>query len=210
MLAEAVERIRTGTERMDGLIGDLLVHATSRAGALEVAPVDLAGLVRSVVTDRALEATVRVGALPEVRGDAVLLRHLLDNLVGNAVAYARPGVPAEVGVTGERITVEDGGTQVLLRVTDNGRGVPHDLRERVFQRFERVPGTGVEGTGLGLSICRTIAERHGGTIRVVDGPGGEGSTFEVRLPDLPVTGDAARAGESSSAAAVGGTSAQPR
>lgn len=184
-LREAVDRVRRGGERMDGLIGDLLIHATSRAGALDVRPVDLGELAHGVVADRALEGTVHVAPLPAVRGDAILLRHLLDNLVGNAVAYARPGVPAEVTVTGERCPSPDGGTRVLLRVSDNGQGVPRDLRQRVFQRFERVPGTGVEGTGLGLSICQTIAERHGGTITITDGPGGEGSTFEVSLPDLP-------------------------
>lgn len=147
-----------------------------------------------MVADRALEGTVQVGPLPQVQGDAVLLRHLLDNLMGNAVTYCRPGVPAVVTVTGERDRAPDGGTRVLLRVTDNGRGVPPDLRERIFQRFERVPGTGVEGTGLGLSICRTIAERHGGTIRALDGPGGEGSTFEVCLPDAPVGASEGAAG----------------
>jgi signal transduction histidine kinase len=179
LLLDAVTRVQQGADRMDGLIGDLLVHVTSRGRALDLQEVDLAELMRGVVADRGLEAVVRVGSLPPVRGDAVLLRHLLDNLVGNAVAYARPGVPVHVSVTGERVPGED---QVLVRVSDNGRGVPVDLRERVFERFERVPGTGVEGTGLGLSICRTIAERHGGSISVGDGPDGQGSTFTVRLP----------------------------
>lgn len=200
-LQEAVERIRQGAERMDGLISDLLVHATSRAGELEVAPVDLAAVIRGVVEDRALESVVHVDALPPVLGDTVLLRHLVDNLVGNAVAYARPGVPAVVTVTGElaghearRSAPPDQGSapvtasarsEVLLHFSDNGRGVPPDLRERIFGRFERVPGTGVEGTGLGLAICRGIVERHGGSITVSDGPGGEGSTFTVRLPAAP-------------------------
>jgi signal transduction histidine kinase len=179
LLLDAVTRVQQGADRMDGLIGDLLVHVTSRGRALDLEEVDLAELMRGVVADRALGAVVRVGSLPPVRGDAVLLRHLLDNLVGNAVAYARPGVPVHVSVTGERLAGEP---HVLVRVSDNGRGVPVDLRERVFERFERVPGTGVEGTGLGLSICRTIAERHGGAISVCDGPGGQGSTFTVRLP----------------------------
>jgi len=183
LVLQAAERIRAGTDRMDGLIGDLLVQATSRGAELDLRSVDLADLAGRVVTDRGLEHVVRVAELPEVRGDAVLLRHLLDNLVGNAVAHARPGVPVAITVTGERFPAGEGPGGVLLRVSDNGRGVPADLRKRIFQRFERVPGTGVEGTGLGLSICRTIAERHGGSIWVSDGPGGTGSTFTVRLPN---------------------------
>lgn len=179
LLLDAVTRVQQGADRMEGLIGDLLVHVTSRGRRLELREVDVAELVAGVVADRGLESVVRTGSLPRVRGDAVLLRHLLDNLVGNAVAYARPGVPAHVSVTGERTA---GGDEVLVRVSDNGRGVPVDLRERIFERFERVPGTGVDGSGLGLSICRTIAERHGGSITVGDGPGGQGSTFTVRLP----------------------------
>jgi signal transduction histidine kinase len=71
---------------------------------------------------------------------------------------------------------------VTVTVTDNGIGIPVGMREQVFQRFERVPGTGLGGTGMGLSICRTIVQRHGGAIRVDDGPEGVGTRFTVRLP----------------------------
>lgn len=176
-LALAVERIRSSSVRLAELLEALLVHATSHDRELVREPVDLAVTVREVAATRGIDGNVEVGAVPLVLGDAVMLRHLVDNLVANAVKYVDDGVVPHVVVTGRRV-----GSQVEVCVCDNGIGVPQDMRRAVFQRFQRVAGTGRSGTGLGLSICQTIVERHGGEISVGPGPGGTGSTFTVLLP----------------------------
>lgn len=178
-LVLALDRLRAGSIRLGDLLDSLLVHATSRDRAVAREPVDLGALVSEVAAARGLERWVEVHPLPTVLGDVVMLRHLVDNLVANAVKFVADGVVPHVVVAGHR---ERG--RVVLTVTDNGIGVPEEMRRAVFQRFQRVAGTGRQGTGLGLSICRTIAERHGGDITVGPGPDGTGSTFTVRLPDL--------------------------
>ena len=118
-----------------------------------------------------------------VWGDEVLLRQLLDNLIGNAVKYVAPGVRPEIEVTGHQSADE-----LEVRVSDNGIGIPPDEREQIFDTFHRAHAQGYRGTGLGLSICRQIVERHGGSIRVEAAAGG-GSAFVITLPTrtLPTT-----------------------
>lgn len=176
-LVLAVERIRSSSSRLSDLLEDLLVHATSRDRELVREPVDLGELAREVAGARGIEARVDVRPVPEVVGDAVMLRHLVENLVGNAVKYVADGVVPHVVVAGR-----SAGRWVELTVTDNGIGVPEPMRRAVFERFSRVAGTGRQGTGLGLSICRTIVERHGGEISVAPRADAQGSVFTVRLP----------------------------
>lgn len=176
-VAALVARLHHGAQRLDRMVANLLLHATSRDRELQRAPVDLASVVEEVADARDVRRWVEVHELPKVSGDAPMLQHLVDNLVGNAVKFVPAGVEPRVVVAG----VQDGAV-VELSITDNGIGIPAGMREQVFQRFERVPGTGLGGTGMGLSICRTIVERHGGEISVQDGPRGVGCRFRVRLP----------------------------
>lgn len=176
-VAALVARLHHGAQRLDRMVANLLLHATSRDRELQRAPVDLASVVEEVAEARDVRRWVEVHELPKVSGDAPMLQHLVDNLVGNAVKFVPAGVEPRVVVTG----AQDGAV-VELSITDNGIGIPAGMREQVFQRFERVPGTGLGGTGMGLSICRTIVERHGGQISVQEGPRGVGCRFRVRLP----------------------------
>lgn len=177
-----------GAQRMRALIDDLLLY--SRAGATPPAheAVDLDEVAAAVRHDLAgaieeAGATLDVGPLGTVRGDAIQLGQLLQNLVANAVKF-RPvdRVPA-IRVAAARV---DG--QLVLEVHDNGIGIDPRHAERIFQVFTRLhPRDEYDGTGIGLSICRRICERHGGRIEVRSVPG-EGTTFVVTLPD---TGPAA-------------------
>ena len=76
----------------------------------------------------------------------------------------------------------------MVRIADNGRGIPHHLRRKIFGRFVRL-GSELErdkpGTGLGLYIVRTLVRRHRGRIRVRDPENGPGTVFEVQLPEKP-------------------------
>jgi two-component system NtrC family sensor kinase len=114
--------------------------------------------------------------LPSVYGDPIQLRQLLDNLIGNAIKYTQNG--GEIKVTG---TEED--NKVIIRVADNGRGIPLEEQANIFDRFFRasnVPDSST-GTGLGLAITKSIVENHRGRIWV-DSALGKGSVFTVVLP----------------------------
>jgi signal transduction histidine kinase len=174
---------------MQRLINDLLAYTTARDTALHRTDVDLRTLVDEVVTTRAADPAHRahgdrrkpdiyVGALPTVKGDPVLLRQLIDNLLGNALKYTPPGQPVRVTITAQ--PDRDGYTAV--EVADRGIGIPEGQHTAIFERFHRAhPGTAYPGTGLGLAICQRIIERHGGVIAAIDNPGG-GTIFRFTLP----------------------------
>ena len=101
---------------------------------------------------------------------------MVSNLVDNALRHT----PAQ-GKVGLSLTKVD--DRVLLRVIDDGPGIPASEREKVFQRFYRILGHGdTEGSGLGLSIVREICRAHRGSIRLDDDPDGRGLLVEVTLP----------------------------
>jgi len=175
---EFVSRVRSSTRRMRELIRDLLAHATSSARDLDVSRVEVGALVAEVAAARHAEDKIVCGPVPPVLADPVLVRQVLDNLVGNALKYVAPGVEPRVAVCGT------GGPLgfVTVRVIDNGIGVPADERELIFDEFHRAHYRDYEGSGLGLSIVRRIVNRHDGTIRALPNPDGPGSVFEFTLP----------------------------
>ena len=133
---------------------------------------------RDLVSAAGLTLTVQVDAqLPLVAIAADRLSHVFSNLISNAAKHSPPG---------ESITVaaraEEGGAAVRFSVTDHGPGVPATERERVFDKFYRLPGEAREGAGLGLAICREIVRAHDGRIGVTAGPDGRGSEFFFVLP----------------------------
>lgn len=107
-------------------------------------------------------------------GVSRLLRRAIRNLLENARRYGAGEIRVELGSANGFATV---------RVTDRGPGVPPALRERIFEPFYRLPGASERngGVGLGLALVKSIAERHGGSVRCEDGPGG-GASFVIRLP----------------------------
>jgi len=130
----------------------------------------------------AMTAQVRLTAevphdLPPVRGDALALSTLLENLLGNAIKYNRAGGSV-------RLTAARAGAGGEIRVEDTGIGIPADRLPEVFDEFVRVrtPATAaIAGSGLGLTICRTIVQGLHGTIRATSREG-TGTTFTVWLP----------------------------
>ncbi|OIQ79787.1 swarming motility regulation sensor protein RssA [mine drainage metagenome] len=110
-----------------------------------------------------------------VMGDAILLRELINNLIDNAIRYTPDGGRVTVS-----LSRADNG--IDLSVEDNGPGIPPEKRERVFERFYRILGTGEEGCGLGLAIVREIAARYDITLRVEDGAEGRGVRICARFP----------------------------
>jgi signal transduction histidine kinase len=152
-------------------------------------PVDVASLVHDVVnTSQALPEShdvsfdVRIDDnVPPVMADQDALRRALLNLVSNALKYADDG--RWIGLTLSKGTGREHG-QVLVSVTDRGRGIPADEMAHIFEPFYRgrfALTQQIHGNGLGLSLVKRIAEAHGGRVSVKSAPG-EGSTFTITLP----------------------------
>jgi two-component system sensor kinase FixL len=183
-------RIQSASGRMQQLINDLLEFSRLSTRGRPFEPVDLAQVAGAAISD--LEVAIeRAGGrvdlaglsdLPPIEGDAVQIRQLFQNLIGNALKFRREGVPAVVKVGGRVLASEEGGPHVELLVEDNGIGIEDRFTERIFTVFERLHSRErYEGTGIGLAVCKKIAERHGGRIHVTS-EFGSGSTFVVRLP----------------------------
>jgi len=159
---------------LDQLVDEILL--TSRLDATDTLDVrddvDLAALAAEECA-RYEDCSVE-GKPVTVRGDPMLLRRMIRNLVENAAQHGQP--PIEV-------TVERRSDQAVLRVSDRGPVIPADARERLFSSFYRIPGrSGSKGTGLGLALVRQIARRHGGDVSYDPE---HGSCFSVTLPITP-------------------------
>jgi signal transduction histidine kinase len=185
------ERVRGIIQRqvthIGRLVDDLLDVARFQTGKLEIRRE-----VTSVETvlDEALsdlrdaanqrKHTVNVsseGPAPWVNGDPTRLVQIFSNLLSNAIKYTNPG-----GTIDLHRSID--GDHVVVRITDNGRGIPDSLLPRIFDMFvqERTTPDGKGGLGLGLGLVRRLVELHGGTVSAHSDGTDKGATFEVRLP----------------------------
>ncbi len=172
-------------ERMSALVEDLLdLSRVEDPAALPVGTCDvgavvneeLSALARSI-EDNDLHLRMSIDPLLEIKGDPRQIGLMVRNLVRNAIRYTPDG--GHIDVTAARA-----GTEVIIRVTDDGIGIPQESQPRLFERFYRVDQARARahgGTGLGLAIVKHVAESHGGSVGV-SSQLGEGSTFTVRLP----------------------------
>jgi len=183
--AAALERLERGVQRSTRLVQQLLTLARQDPQEPEVdrASVDLDRLAHELIADfepmaqhHRLTLALESQGPAHIRGDRESLRVMLSNLVDNAIRYTPRG--------GVIVRVQQKGNDVKLEVEDTGAGIPVDERERVFDRFYRVPGHKAEeeGSGLGLAIVKRVAERHGGHVRLDSGSGGSGLRVTVQLP----------------------------
>ena len=134
------------------------------------------GAVQAMADDAGVTLIPPVGGM-RVCADRDRIGQTLINLFSNAIKFSPPGTA--VSVWDER-----SGDEVVIKVRDEGRGIPGDQLDAVFERFRQVDGSDARehgGTGLGLAICRTIVTQHGGRIWV-ESRVGEGSTFSFTLP----------------------------
>lgn len=132
------------------------------------------GIYQQTEPQRCVEISVAKGAL--VLGDSVMMRQLLENLLGNAWKYTskKPIARIEFGMT--RLA----GVEAFF-VRDNGVGFDMEYRQRLFNAFERLHGSEFSGDGIGLAIAQRVIRRHGGDIWS-EGKTGEGATFYFTLP----------------------------
>jgi len=189
--AELVELIHHTSQGMVTLVNDLLDLATIESGEfkLDSAPTRLADLVAQAVALTALASTRKRTRIeferghdaPLIRVDAAKARQVIDNLLSNAVKYSPPGSTIQVA-----LHVDAGTRSQILRVRDQGPGIPEQERDRLFTDFGRLsnrPTGGEQSIGLGLAICRKIVESHRGTIEAENHPDG-GCEFRVTLPNF--------------------------
>ena len=183
--SEFIRRVKGSVHATTNLIDDLLNLGRVEVGALdELTPVNMKLLVVNVMTD--LQPTVqgkgqtlhlgKTANLPPVLGSRTQLSQLVDNLIGNAAKYTQQGGKI-------RVTLREEQRQLIIRVSDNGPGIPLEEQGRIFEKFYRASNVDIEiqGTGLGLAIVKTIVDNHRGRIWVDSKPG-EGSVFTVVLP----------------------------
>ncbi|VTU19262.1 Sensor protein RstB [Variovorax sp. PBS-H4] len=177
----ARDEIARNIAELDQLIDEILL--ASRLDAKEadmgtVETVDLTGLAAEECARIDAELDVAENASSEaltVRGVPRLLRRAIRNLLENARRYGAGEISVELGNRHGRAEI---------RVNDRGPGVPAALRDRIFEPFYRLPGASERngGVGLGLALVKSITERHGGSVRCEDRPGG-GASFVIALPN---------------------------
>ena len=181
-LAPIAETMGDAMERLKRLVKNLLDSARLETGRLE--PRREWGEVRDLV-DQAIElvgAPLRVAELsmqlpsdlPLIHIDFGLISQALANVLHNAAVHA----PAPVKI---RLKAERAATSLLIRISDNGPGIPPDLLASIFDRFVRANAARPGGSGLGLAIAKGFIEIHGGTIEAQSSPAG-GAVFLIRLP----------------------------
>lgn len=174
---ESITRI---AQRTRELLEVFLRELRPDPAPLEVRRVDLGVIVAESleVLTAAVQARgmhVRVGALPTIDVDAALFRSLMTNMLANAVKYGPPH-GGTISVLAEQRPEE-----WLIRIGGAGAPIDGGEADAIFEPFRRGRAARVRGHGMGLAVCRRIAERHGGRIGVISGPG-TANTFVVALP----------------------------
>ncbi len=184
---QAIERLKEGLKRATHVVDQLLTLARQEGEVVAdaLAPVDLRALAARVMAELAPLAQARaidLGMVGEdmpvmIKGEAVALRILIANLLGNALRYTPEDGRVDVGV------LHKPGTGVILEISDTGPGIPEAERARVFDRFYRGEHVVMAGSGLGLAIVKRVAERHGARVTLLAGPDGIGLRVSVAFPD---------------------------
>jgi two-component system sensor histidine kinase KdpD len=182
---ELADTIAHESRRLTRLVDQLLDLARLQAGTAEPREdwCSLEEVIRAAVEDTGAPERVRLSIaadLPLLRADAGQLQRAFANLIENALRYGdHEAVSVRARVSGGRI---------LMRVVDQGPGIPLAEQERIFAPFYRGPGAAGQGSGLGLAIVRGLLEANGGHVRVESLPG-QGTSFVVELP-LPAAVEA--------------------
>lgn len=171
--------------RLEGMIDGILSFARQEAGhaasrrdrvALDEILIECCESFRGVAAQKTIQIECEAGRI-DVPGDPALLRSIVGNLVDNAIKYGKPDGFVHLSLVREK-------GRAVLRVRDNGRGIPKELQQRVFDRFFRGGGEltrNVPGTGLGLAIVKRAVQIHKGEI-VLHSDQGAGTTIEIHLP----------------------------
>jgi PAS domain S-box-containing protein len=183
---EEFNRIRTSIKTMVELMEDVLMLSRAEAGKLQVTPeaLDPVDFCETLVAEfrRSIGARHRLVVMPAgvartAHLDPKLLRHILSNLLSNAIKYSPEGSTVTLALS-------QSDEQIVVRVQDEGIGIPQSDQMRLFEMFHRASNVGqVAGTGLGLAIAKQFVEMHGGTI-TFESEENKGTTFVAVLPAM--------------------------
>jgi signal transduction histidine kinase/DNA-binding response OmpR family regulator len=182
---ESVEVMTRRTRMLSKMLDDLLTILAAETHKLEKELVDLARMVELAVTDfqaQAKQAGLSLTAtidpdVPKIYADAIHMRRMLDNLLGNALKFTPEGGRISISVSHQD-------ADVILIVADTGIGIPPEQLDKIFQRFYQVDGSTKRrygGVGLGLALVKEIVESHDGAVSVASEVG-QGTTFRISLP----------------------------
>jgi len=185
----ALEYILTSTRHGIRLVNQLLALARNEPGGQNTdsfISLNLDQLAQECTVNwvqMALEKNIDLGyegasVTAEVQGDAASLTEMLNNLIDNAIRYTPAGGHITVSVSAMQRWVQ-------LSIEDNGPGIEPQYRERVFERFYRILGSGQSGSGLGLSIVAEVAKRHNTELKLESGSGGIGTRISISFPRTP-------------------------
>jgi PAS domain S-box-containing protein len=193
-----IKRMQQASARMQTLINDLLSFSRVSTKAEPFVPVNFKAIAEAVVSDLEvrIEETngkVEIGDLPEIDADPLLIRQLMQNLIGNALKFHHPEKSPVVKVFLNK-AIEDYDGRISLNgrantenycqivVQDNGIGFDEKYLDKIFTVFQRLHGRNdYQGSGVGLAVCRKIVERHNGTI-TAKSIEGQGAKFIITLP----------------------------
>lgn len=176
-----LRRIRRGCTRMGSLIEDLLTLSRSTRRAMELQPLDLTRMAQDIIQELkaaglADRTEFRVQPGLEAQGDPVLVRSVLQNLIGNAVKFS-----AKVGMPTVEVGRVPGSSPAAFFVQDNGAGFDMAYRDKLFGAFQRLHNAEeFPGSGIGLATVQRIVHRHGGHVEAHSQPG-EGARFTFTL-----------------------------
>lgn len=180
------QMIRSAIKDMDQLLTEVLILGRADSGRLKchLSPLDIRELCERIVNSFRLTLTEKHqlifscdGDLQEGVWDENLLRHILSNLLGNAIKYSPDGGQIKFNVTRAE-------NQIIFQIQDQGIGIPQEEQEQLFKPFFRANNVeSIAGTGLGLSIVQRCVETYGGEIKV-NSQVGVGTTFTIILPIL--------------------------
>ena len=191
----SLEILSAKARELNSIVADLLEASRIEANALPRSHDQLD--LRAVVQDASERGKPRAkllggeirATLPDapvlVEADSKQLGRILDNLINNGLSYT-------TGPPRLTISLSSDGVGAVVRVADNGAGIPASDRERVFERFQRTNDPAfrdVSGTGLGLFISRQLAEGHGGSLAIESSTPDDGTVFALALPMLPAQTD---------------------
>lgn len=174
---ECLEIIQKESQRLNGLLTEFLDFARPRPPKFQLIRIEsLVDGVIQLASHAATGGQVRfrkeiAASLPEVEGDPELLKQVLLNLIMNAIQAMPEGGQITVSIAVEK-------ERLLIRISDQGRGISADVRDRIFDPFFT---TKEHGTGLGLAVAHQIVEQHGGVLRA-ESNGEGGAVFTTQLP----------------------------
>jgi signal transduction histidine kinase len=187
--SEYVGYVMKSSAALLAIINDILDLATIDTGALELSlkDVDVLETIRAAaegIQDRLAESSLnlQIVALPNIgsfRADAKRLRQILFNLLSNAIGFSAPGQTVTLAAMRRA-------DEIVVKVSDQGRGIPHEVITHVFDRFHsNTIGSRHRGVGLGLSIVKSFVELHGGRV-LIDSAPGQGTTVTCIFPTQDV------------------------